>query len=244
MHPPANAAPRERPLLFIHGAFVGAWMWTDTFLPWFARRGYVSHALSLREHGGSEGGEQLDLFSIADYVEDVETTVAWMKERGWPAPALIGHSMGGFVIQKYLERNRAPAAALLCSVPPQGLLLSQINLFVNKPDLLVDIRKALFAQPVDDAILERFRHNMQLESQRAIRDMSIFNPPILPAERRPPLIIIGARKDLIMPTFLISTTARNYSQKAYIFPDMGHAVTHERDWQKVATLVEEWLRNG
>jgi non-heme chloroperoxidase len=258
MHPPQGVVPHETPLLFIHGAFAGAWMWADNFLPWFARQGYASHALSLRGHGRSEGGEQLDLFSIADYVVDVEAAVAWMEERGWPAPVLIGHSMGGFVIQKYLERNRAPAAALLCAVPPQGLLLSQFNLFAKKPDLLFDlnrvleggsisltaVREALFAQPVDDALLEYFQRKMQLESQRAIWDMSVFNLPMLPAELRPPLIVIGAQKDLLIPAFLVEATARTYSQKAHIFPGMGHAVTHERDWQKVAGLVDEWLRSG
>jgi non-heme chloroperoxidase len=35
---------------------------------------------------------------------------------------LIGHSMGGMVLQKYLEKREAPAVVLMSSVPPQGLL--------------------------------------------------------------------------------------------------------------------------
>src|SRR3954449_12395377 len=48
--PPAGA-----PILFIHGAFGGAWMWREIFMPYFARRGRAVAALSLRGHGASEG---------------------------------------------------------------------------------------------------------------------------------------------------------------------------------------------
>ena len=33
---------------------MGAWCWSDNFLPWFAEQGYDVHAISLRNHAGSE----------------------------------------------------------------------------------------------------------------------------------------------------------------------------------------------
>ncbi|MBK7417265.1 MAG: alpha/beta fold hydrolase [Dechloromonas sp.] len=42
-------------LLFVHGAFAGAWMWTETFMPVLAEAGYPCYAVSLRGHGGSDG---------------------------------------------------------------------------------------------------------------------------------------------------------------------------------------------
>ena len=36
---PARKTSRP-PLLFIHGAFAGGWMWTDTFMPFLAEAGY------------------------------------------------------------------------------------------------------------------------------------------------------------------------------------------------------------
>ena len=253
--PPKDARARPVPLLFIHGAFAAAWMWADNFLPWFARQGYHSYALSLSGHGNSAGGGDLDTLSIADYVEDVKLAVAWLQERYPCPPALIGHSMGGFVIQKYLESQRAPAAALLCAVPPQGLLLSQFNLFARKPGLLMElndilrgrepmlrtVREALFARPVSHAVLERFSKHLQLESQRALWDMSIFDLPLLTVDLRPPLLIIGAEKDELVPVFLVQATARTYSLEAHVFTGMGHAVTHEQDWPLVAEKVKVWL---
>jgi len=67
--PPAK--PHPTPILFVHGAWHGAWCWAEHFLPHFAERGYSAHALSLRGHGASAGRAQLRRTRIADYVADV-----------------------------------------------------------------------------------------------------------------------------------------------------------------------------
>ncbi len=241
----------KTPLLFVHGAFAGGWMWLDTFLPWFAQAGYPCHAVSLRGHGGSTDRERIDWLSVADYVEDVQVVVDWLGVE----PALIGHSMGGFVVQKYLERYSAPAAVLLCAVPPQGLAASQFHMLLQKPGLLLElnnvmgggmvsleaVRESLFAQPVTDEVLEAFRTHMQVESQRAIWDMTMFNLPLLPFCQRPPLFIVGAEHDVMVPAFLVQTCAHTYGVTAHIFKGMGHAVTHEKDWPLVAATLKDWL---
>lgn len=246
---------RPTPLLFVHGAFSGAWIWADNFLPWFAERGFRAYALSLRGHGRSDGHDTISWHSIASYVEDVEKLVYWLNED----PVLIGHSMGGFVVQKYLERHRAPAVVLLSSAPPQGLLAAQVHLFLKRSGSLSDLNRAmtghyaeedvlrelLFAQPVDPAVVRSFASRMQPESQRAIWDMSMFNPPRLPTKGRPPMLILGGEKDALIPAFLVQSTARTYGLPARIFRGMGHALMHERDWQVVAAAVEDWLtENG
>lgn len=246
------AAPRRKtPLLFVHGAFAGAWMWTTTFLPWFAQAGYVCAAVSLRGHGKSMDRDRIDWLSIADYVEDVAAVATWLET----PPALIGHSMGGFVVQKYLERCPAPAAVLLCAVPPQGLAASQFHMLLQKPALMLElnkvmgggkvsrevVREALFAQPVSEALLEDFRAHMQVESQRAIWDMTMFNLPLLPFKARPPLFVAGAEHDVMVPPFLVQATAHSYGVPAHIFKGMGHALSHEQNWEHVAQTLCQWL---
>jgi hypothetical protein len=53
-------------------------MWTETFMPWFARAGYPGYALSLRGHGGSHERERIDWLSVDDYVRDVRTAAEWI----------------------------------------------------------------------------------------------------------------------------------------------------------------------
>ena len=104
------------PLLFVHGAGHGAWCWAEHFLDFFAEHGFDSYALSLRGHGESGGRERLRWTSIADYVSDVEQVAAGLPRE----PVLVGHSLGGRVVQKYLEAHEAPAAVLLAPPPRAG----------------------------------------------------------------------------------------------------------------------------
>ncbi|MGM0715392.1 alpha/beta hydrolase [Brevibacillus parabrevis] len=107
---------RSNPILFIHGAFHGAWCWEEYFLPYFAAHGYEVHALNWRGHGKSSDKERLRGNRITDYVEDVSHVASSLKQ----PPILVGHSMGGFVMQKYLENHSAAAGVLLASAPPGG----------------------------------------------------------------------------------------------------------------------------
>jgi non-heme chloroperoxidase len=248
----APAEPTTKPpLLFVHGAFAGGWMWTETFMPYFAEAGHACYAFSLRGHGGSDGRDHIDWHSINDYVDDLQAMVARMPE----PPILVGHSMGGFIVQKYLERHPARAVALLCSVPPQGLIAAQFHLWLQKPQLFLEInrimggeytdvstlREALFAGEADEDMLAAWLTRMQAESHRAIWDMSMFNLPLPFAMHRPPMLVVGAENDVLVPAFLVQSTARTYGVPAHILRDVGHAITHERDWRDAAVLLLRWL---
>ncbi len=246
-------AQRKTPLLFVHGAFAGAWIWDEHFLPWFAETGYEAHALSLRGHGGSHNPGSIDWYSMQDYVDDLARVALTFEE----PPALIGHSMGGFVVQKFLEEHEAPAAVLMCSVPPQGLGLAQFSMLLARPSLLTEInhvlsgsdisldalREAMFAQEISPTDLRRYSRLLQHESQRAIWDMSLFSLPQLVHMERPPLFIMGAEHDALIPAFVAQTTAKTYGEPCTILPDMGHGLMLERDWRKAAQLVADWLQS-
>lgn len=116
-----NAGPT---LLFIHGAWHGAWCWDEHFLDFFAESGFRAVALSLRGHGNSPADKRLNLCSIADYLDDVIS----VAESSEAPPVVIGHSLGGLIVQKYLQTQRAPAGILLASAPPNGLGAATIRL--------------------------------------------------------------------------------------------------------------------
>ena len=242
---------RRTPLLFIHGAFTAAWTWSEHFLDWFAERGWPAHAVSVRGHGGSEGHEQLGNWGIDHYVADVMQVIEELGE----SPVLIGHSMGGFVAQKCLEQHPFPAAVLMCSVPPSGLLASSFSLLWSRPDLLgnlsqlmtggpVDIdslKDALFAQPASLSDLQRYLLLSQMESQRAIWDMTMFNL-VKPELLQPtPKLIVGAELDNIIPANQVRDMAETYGVEPVIFPGMGHGLMLERDWEHVASVINDWL---
>lgn len=142
-HAPA-ANPRPTPILFVHGAWHGAWAWEDHDLAYFAQHGYHTHALSLRGHGGSDGHEGLRWHRISDYVADVKQVADTL-----PAPPiLIGHSMGGFTVQKYLEKYSAPAGVLIASLPSAGALVMLVRLLLHHPLVFLKVNTQSNLRPI------------------------------------------------------------------------------------------------
>lgn len=239
------------PLLFVHGAYTAAWCWDEHFLPFFADAGYTACALSLSGHGGSPGREYLDLISLDDYVRDVLEVMDGFET----PPVLIGHSMGGMVVQKCLEVRQVPAAVLMASVPPQGLWASAVGLVLRKPDVMSELnallagggtsldalRDALFAQPVSMERLQQMAARIQPESARVIWDMTLFNLPQPARMHRPPMLLLGAECDPIIPPALTEMTARALGVLPHVFPGMGHGMMLEAEWRKVAQRVLDWL---
>ena len=139
-----ETATRPTPVVFVHGAWHGAWCWQEKFMPFFAQAGFAVTALSLRGHGGSEGRAGLRWHAIADYVADVAAVAATLPT----PPVLIGHSMGGLVVQKYLERHAATAAVLLAAVPTSGATATALRVLRRHPVQFARINLRLSLYPV------------------------------------------------------------------------------------------------
>ncbi len=149
--------PHPTPILFIHGAWHGAWCWAEHFLPYFAERGYTAHALSLRGHGASAGRERLRWSSIADYASDVAQVASQLPK----PPILIGHSMGGLIVQKYLEKHPATAAVLLASVPAGGIIKTVLRIAARHPP---KSKRPRGAYNTRTEIFPNVAHDMMLEA--------------------------------------------------------------------------------
>ena len=247
-----KATSHQTPLLFVHGAWHGAWCWQENFLPYFAEHGYASHALSLRGHGASEKAAHPRLMRIADYVNDVEEVVNGLPQ----TPVLIGHSMGGLVVQKYLESHSAPAAVLLASVPAKGVLRTTLSIarrhpllflkanltwslypLIGKPELA---RESFFSAGISPDLLDIYSNRLQDESYLAFLDMMLFNLP-KPKNVKTDLLVLGAENDTIFVPDEIKATAEAYKTEAEIFPDMAHDIMLENGWQKAADRILDWL---
>jgi pimeloyl-ACP methyl ester carboxylesterase len=243
---------RPDPLLFVHGAWHAAWCWDEHFLGYFASRGFAVHALSLRGHGNSEGRQRLRRHRIAGYVADVAEVAASLAR----SPIVIGHSMGGLVVQKYLESHNAPAAALLASAPPAGVLGVTLRLFRHHPLLMLKVnllrslyplldtpakaREHLFSPTMPEEQVRAYQRRLQDESYMAFLDMLVFNRP-RPAAVKTPMLVLGAANDAIFTPAEVKATARAYHTQATIFPNMAHDMMLEPGWPAVAEAIAGWL---
>ena len=249
---PVFEAQHSTPLLFIHGMMHGAWCWDVHFLDYFAQRGFAAHAVNLRGHGNSEGREKLRWTRIADYVEDVTGAVRQLPS----PPILIGHSMGGFIIQKYLEDHDVPGAILLSSPPPVGLLGTTIRIFRRHPLVFARINWTLSLLPViatphlareaffsdcPEEQLQTYWKLMQDESYMAFLDMVALDLP-RPEKARTPMLVLGVARDNMLTSREIEATARAYHAPSEIIPDVAHDSMLEPRWQTVAERILVWLQ--
>jgi pimeloyl-ACP methyl ester carboxylesterase len=247
-----TSQPRPTPLLFVHGAWHAAWCWEAHFLDYFASRGYTAHALSLRGHGASEGRNRLRWTRISEYVADVAQVIAAMPI----APIVIGHSMGGFVLQKYLETHRAPAGVLLASVPPAGALAATLRLAARQPvafakaNLTLRLwplvatpalaREAFFSASMPDAQLRELASRLQDESYCAFLDLLALDLPH-PGRVQTPLLVLGGADDTIFSPADVAATARAYRTQPVMFPGLAHDMMLEEGWEKVADHIRAWI---
>jgi len=237
------------PLLFIHGAWHGAWCWTEHFTRYFADAGYASYALDLSGHGASPGN--LRRTTIGIYVADVRRVAIELDTE----PILIGHSMGGLVTQKYLERYRAPAGVLLASTPRFGAIgatwrvatrhpraFARANLTFSLGPIVDEPQRAislLYGPEMDPDIALRYTARLQDESYLAYLQMIMDLPR--PSRITDPVMVLGAADDAIFSPREVTATARAYGTEPVMFESMGHNMMLEPRWRDVADAITAWL---
>lgn len=248
----AKTGIKSTPVLFIHGAWHGAWCWEEYFLPYFAAQGYDAYALSLRGHGNSEGREGLRWWSISDYVDDVSQIVGQMPE----IPVLVGHSMGGLIVQKYLQSHSVPAAVLLAPVPTTGAMMTTLKIakrhfwaylkaistmslypVIGTPELA---RETFFSENISTSRLETYYKRLQDESFRGFLDMIFCLPK--PRKVHVPILLVGAMNDMIFSQRQMEATAKAYNSKAQMLSNTAHDVMLEHRWQDAADIILNWLK--
>jgi len=246
------------PLLLVHGAWHAGWCWEANFLDHFVERGFRVLAPSLRGHGRSPTSKPLRVCSVSDYVSDISSVIETLSS----TPVLVGHSLGGFVVQKYLETRDAAAAVLIASTPPRGgqlrSLLRSIRrhpwrstkfTFTGNPlDLCgasADVRELFFSDQASDRVVEEFAARMNSDSNRVVLFDTVIGDLVRTHRIRTPILVLGGEADRVYTPDDVRRTAAAYDTEPVILPGMGHEVMLEPGWQVAAGHIESWLaRHG
>lgn len=247
-----QGSAKATPILLLHGAWHGAWCWQDNFMPYFAAHGYAVYAMSLRAHGQSASDKPLTRLRASHYVADLEQIVSRIQ----PAPVIIGHSLGGYIVQKYLERHNVPAAVLLASLPSHGSLPFTLRTAIRQPlDLLraalqlnlyplVDTpakaRRLFFSEAFPQERAQAHHERLCGESFLLALDCGIL-ARTRQRQAQTPVLVIGGARDAIFPPWEVEATARAYRTESRIFPDMAHNLMQEEGWEGVADHILAWL---
>jgi pimeloyl-ACP methyl ester carboxylesterase len=251
---PSPAKPLPA-LLFVHGATLDYRWWEEAFILAFVAAGYTCHAMSLPYHESTRGWYVGNFVRMRYYVQSLGALIEHLGEK----PVLVGHSMGGYVVQKYLEGHQAPAAILLASIPAHGFWQITIRLFRDYfPEVVWDairlkrdpfrpdpehFRRLCFAPSLPKEQLMTYYKHLHWESFPAMFDMLLFDLPKVNLIRQSgtPMLVLGAEHDTTIGRGEVLATARAYGADYDIVPGVQHSMIHEAGWERVAARMLHWL---
>ena len=233
--------PVGPPILFVHGASHAAWCWR----PWMeqvADSGRRAYAVSLTGHGASPG--PLLTASVGTYVEDVVRTAAGLEAR----PVLVGHSLGGLVVQKAIARYPAAAAVLVAPIPARPGAGTLLKIARSHPADLVRIslggslpmRPDYLFEAAEPAEAERWAAMCDRESPIAQFEV-LLHRPAGPPKGDPPVLVLGSPDDALIPIADVRDTARRYRAELLEFPGIGHDLMLDSGGEEVADAMLGWL---
>jgi alpha-beta hydrolase superfamily lysophospholipase len=251
----ARSDKKPMAVLFVHGLYHGAWAFKDTLLPFFAGHGYDAFAMSLRGHGNSAGREQVKKARMGDYYEDLCQAI---KSVGRPV-VLIGHSLGGMLVQKYLENHSAPGVVFVCTPSAKDMKATTVLvlkafpwpmlkfIFTSNPDHLYHCRdfsgQVLFGgdtSPLAERTLQRLME--QPESNKIMKELLAFKAR--PPSQRIPTLIIGGQADVSILPGSYEECARTYCGEVKIYPARSHELLFVPGWQTIATDIVNWMNRA
>lgn len=241
------------PLLFIHGSYTAAWCWDEHFLPYFAGQGFDAYAVSLRGHGCSEGRELLKKTRLKDLLEDVRQVV-----KGLPGkPVLLGHSLGGGIVENYLAAypDACSAGVLIAPAPYEGVFLSALEMIKQDPsplwrairhwDLKILSHAVTRAHMIANVAPEkRAAYLARLENDEAVRAIADLEfKKVSPGKIKTPMLLLGGGDDQMVLDWQIRKVGQVFGITPHFFPGMGHEMMLEPGWQNVADTIIAWLRD-
>lgn len=237
-------------IIFVHGAWHGKWCWDKYFRKEFSENGYKVVTFNLPGHSESGKIKGINSYSIKDYVNSLKEEVKKINE----LPIIIGHSMGGLILQKYLEKNTCKKAILLASVPPYGVINTTLR-FARKsyfyPSLLglnlyglVDSeeksREAFFSLNIGKAELKEYSRQLCSESFRAFLNMLI--PRVKVTENsKIPILVLGGKNDTIFTENDNKKTANKFEADLIMVEDIAHDMMIDINYKRVSKEILNWL---
>jgi len=229
------------PILFVHGAGHGAWCWRY-WMEGVAAAGFPAYAVSLRGHAGSAGS--LLTAHLDAYADDVVRVASSLSRQ----PVIVGHSLGGLVVQRTLARYPARAGVLVASIPARPGLGTLVSLFKQHPADGVKVlaggslpmRPEYLFNELTPEEAAAYVEQTGRESSLAQFQVLLHRPKTEP-RGNPPMLALGTPDDMLVPIGDVRDTARRFGADLLEFPGMGHDLMLDRRWAEPLEAMVGWL---
>jgi pimeloyl-ACP methyl ester carboxylesterase len=245
-------------LIFIHGMFQNAKSW-DHWVTYFTEQGYHCIAESWPLHEG----EPSDLRStpptnLGDLrLEEIINKYAKLVEETDPKAILIGHSVGGLIVQSLLNKGLGSAGVCVASVAPNKMLAFDWSFFKNSISIANPFKGDEPFFMTAEGFHGSFANTMSKEdsdmayeltathdSRNVLRDCMMEAGHIDLEKTDKPMLFIGGEKDQIIPYELNEKNAKAYKEglaQFAKFDNKGHFICNEPGWLALLDYVSAWM---
>lgn len=252
------AHPSKATIIIVHGAFEHSGRY-ETLAEQFQKDGFTVIYGDLPGQGRSKGRPG----HINSFEEYIQTVDSWLSSANDQPVFLLGHSMGGTIAIRTMEKLKPSVQGVILSSPAVGVLngaekpLEAIARIADKvlpktrvkspmlPEMVTRNQKVIARDKLDSLILDkvsiRWYREFKKGARETIRDIDSF-PDV-------PLLVMQAGDDKMVD---ISETKAwfnkvDVSEKIYKqWPQLYHELYNEPEWEEVydytLSFIEKQLK--
>lgn len=249
-----------RKLVLVHGMYMNGSSW-DPWVRLATSKGFDPIAPSWPFHSASPSvlrdhiDPALGKMQFRHVVDSYKKLIDSLPER----PLLIGHSVGGLVVQKLINDGYGAAAVSISPAPPLGVLtlapeflranLPHLNFFVGSKPIIMTKKRFhyTFCNTMTRAESDQaFEQYVTPESRRVPQSILTPQGEIKFKRSHAPLFLIGGDKDNLIPLKLVQRNVKAYRKGEGIvdfqsFSNRGHFICNEPGWEEIAEASFDWL---
>jgi pimeloyl-ACP methyl ester carboxylesterase len=250
---------RSNSIVFIHGLSLNSRCWAE-WMTFFEARKFSCYAFSYPHHEGEPEAlrknppKEIRHIGFRDVVDHFREQITRLPEK----PILIGHSMGGAVVQKLLDEGVGVAGVCINSAPPRGVFCFKPQFFFSNLPMINPFAGNSILLPNVKAYHQVICNTMSLAETKVIYDRFVVPesrniPRSLVVQGKvdfkkphPPLLFIAGEKDRIIPKELnrnnyLAYTDKSSSKELKVFEGRAHSILWERGWQEVTDHILNWI---
>jgi pimeloyl-ACP methyl ester carboxylesterase len=252
----------ERTIVFVHGLFMTNRCWNQ-WADFFEAKGYTCLALpyprrdqSVEALRKAHPDPALGRLTLEAVIESYQKSIRVMAE----PPVLIGHSLGGLIVQVLLQGGVGAAGVAIDSAPPLGVLTTQWSFVKSNWPILNPVIPSSepYFMPFED-FEYAFVNGLAPAEQHAAYDQQVVpesrrlgrgvlsNAARVDFKRKTaPLLMFAGSSDHIIPAGLNRTNFAKYKNNPSVtefkeFPGRTHYGIGQMGWEEMAGFVAAWL---
>jgi len=206
---------------------------------YFNERNFSCKAVNLKE------GLNLRKVHFQDYVDKVKAITT-------EDDIVIGHSMGGLIVQKVAEEANIKGGVAICSATPKGLRYSReiiLSSVKYAPKVILGrpfkqdyryVRKYTLVG-IEEEKAKNLYKEMEKQSAIVTHELGMNRISIDEKKVRCPLLFITTKQDGICTPELVKRLAEKYNAEYKIY-DGCHYFFYNSSWQDIANEIHSFIK--